>query len=135
MSEEMINGYRWVDDMKKCSLCKIAKGKDEYPPKPQAWCRECLSTNTLRAELVDKYEGQPCADCGKVFPWECMDWDHVRGKKIYTISALAQQRSDNAREKLYIEIAKCELVCACCHRTRTRRSDRPHPTRGKQRRI
>ena len=128
MPEEILNMYRWVDGRKVCPSCHIEKGLDGYPPKPQSWCRECLSTKTLRAELVEKYTGQPCTDCGRVFPWECMDWDHVHGKKLNNISSLAQQRSANARVKLYAEIEKCELVCACCHRTRTWRSERPIPT-------
>jgi SepF-like predicted cell division protein (DUF552 family) len=59
------------------------------------------------------YKDSPCTDCGKRFPPECMDWDHVTGVKIMPVS-----RIRNLRDFL-IEIEKCDLVCANCHRIRT----------------
>ena len=59
----------------------------------------------------------PCVDCGGRFPPECMDFDHVRGKKLFLVST-ARQRSI---ETSLAEIAKCEVVCANCHRIRTKR--------------
>jgi hypothetical protein len=57
-----------------------------------------------------------CADCGQWFPPCAMDFDHVRGVKVRTVSQLIPNSS---LEKLLLEIDKCELVCACCHRIRT----------------
>jgi len=47
-----------------------------------------------------------------------MDFDHVRGNKITEVSALLGFAS---LERLQLEIAKCDLVCANCHRVRTRK--------------
>jgi hypothetical protein len=59
----------------------------------------------------------PCMDCGGFFPPAAMDFDHVRGEKLSSISKLV---SDSARwELVVIEIEKCDLVCANCHRLRT----------------
>ena len=55
-------------------------------------------------------------DCGERFPSECMDFDHVRGSKLHRVSHMWSM-SD---EKFSTEIAKCELVCSNCHRTRTK---------------
>lgn len=60
-------------------------------------------------------KNNPCRDCGDCFPPEAMDFDHVRGKKI---ASIAQMRS-RAWTQVLIELAKCELVCANCHRIRT----------------
>lgn len=44
-----------------------------------------------------------------------MDFDHVSGEKVITIAALLRYCSPS---RLLSEIAKCELVCANCHRIR-----------------
>ena len=64
---------------------------------------------------IDALKAKPCTDCGLIFPPVAMDFDHVRGEKVSTI---AQMRSI-AWEQVLVELVKCELVCACCHRTRT----------------
>jgi len=46
-----------------------------------------------------------------------MDFDHVKGKKTTEISTL--MRSGYSLERIKKEVAKCEVVCACCHRVRT----------------
>lgn len=61
----------------------------------------------------------PCADCGKCFNPECMDFDHLpKHKKSINLAQMRSGWVSLARVKA--EIKKCELVCACCHRTRTK---------------
>ena len=60
-------------------------------------------------------EGSFCADCHSGFPSCCMDFDHVRGEKLKAVS----QMLGYSRDRILLEIAKCELVCSCCHRVRT----------------
>jgi len=68
-------------------------------------------------EFIDKVKDVPCTDCGLTWPPVAMDFDHVRGEKTKSI---AQMYSAAYRLELVIEeIAKCEVVCACCHRIRT----------------
>jgi hypothetical protein len=55
-------------------------------------------------------------DCGLTFPPIAMDFDHVRGVKIRSVSQMANMKWAH----VLAEIAKCELVCACCHRLRTK---------------
>ncbi len=69
-----------------------------------------------RARL-DALKAVPCADCGGTFPPECMDFDHVRGEKSFGIAVTINR----AWHKLLPEIEKCEVVCANCHRTRSRK--------------
>jgi hypothetical protein len=57
----------------------------------------------------------PCQDCGGLFAACQLDFDHVRGTKTNSISKLM----DADRETLDQELAKCEIVCANCHRVRT----------------
>jgi hypothetical protein len=71
----------------------------------------------LRIEL-DALKAAPCADCGKRYPPYVMDFDHRDPtKKAFSIA-----HSDDvttSMRRLLSEIAKCDLVCANCHRERT----------------
>jgi len=67
--------------------------------------------------FVEMLKAKPCEDCGRSFPPECMDFDHVRGKKHAGVAHMKRY----ALPRLLEEILKCDLVCACCHRIRTRR--------------
>lgn len=57
----------------------------------------------------------PCKDCGGKFSAEAMEFDHCRGKKSFAIS----QGAHKSLLAIATEIAKCDLVCANCHRMRT----------------
>lgn len=48
-----------------------------------------------------------------------MDLDHVRGQKEFKVSEAVQKAYVITIEKLRVEIAKCDVVCANCHRIRT----------------
>ena len=78
-----------------------------------------------RSRIIDwillKYEGVPCMDCGKVWPWCAMDFDHRPGeKKEFQIASKSGHKSTPERiAQIEKEIAKCDLVCASCHRVRT----------------
>jgi len=58
-----------------------------------------------------------CADCGWAQWPRGLDWDHVRGDKFRGVATLIA----NGRPRIEIEAetAKCEVVCANCHRIRT----------------
>lgn len=69
-----------------------------------------------RIHAVRQYkERRPCVDCAGRFPAEVMDFDHVRGVKLFELSEAAGR----SLEIIAREIAKCDLVCANCHRLRT----------------
>jgi hypothetical protein len=48
-----------------------------------------------------------------------MDLDHVRGRKEFKVSEAVQKAYSINVERLHAEIAKCDVVCANCHRIRT----------------
>jgi len=68
---------------------------------------------------LNQLKSAPCLDCLGLFPPCCMDFDHVRGPKAKGIGEMLTY----SKEIILAEIAKCDLVCACCHRVRT------HPQR------
>lgn len=69
----------------------------------------------LKAQ-IDAIKARPCADCGRSYPPHVMDFDHVNGAKAFCI---ARARSGKALRLILAEVAKCEVVCANCHRART----------------
>jgi len=59
---------------------------------------------------------RPCADCGRQYPPYVMDFDHRdRTQKRFSVG----RGWEHSIQALLAEIAKCELVCANCHRERT----------------
>ncbi len=65
----------------------------------------------------------PCHDCGERFPSHQMDFDHrdPSTKSFVITSGRAMLMS---RERLLSEVAKCDVVCANCHRLRTVAAER-----------
>lgn len=73
-------------------------------------------------EFTDWLKELPCADCGWSFPSECMDFDHVRGIKLFGIGTIrGTQCKGLTHDAIMEELLKCEVVCACCHRIRTKK--------------
>lgn len=71
-------------------------------------------------EAIREAKNRPCADCGGSFPPVCMDFDH-RGDKKFNLG----QYGKRSIETLMAEIAKCDVVCANCHRIRTHETTKP----------
>jgi hypothetical protein len=67
--------------------------------------------------IVDAAKDVPCAVCGGRFPAVCMDFHHRDPQnKSFNISSKLSGRSPTAIAE---EIAKCDVVCANCHRVLT----------------
>jgi hypothetical protein len=70
-----------------------------------------------RIEFIVAYlREHPCADCGEADPL-VLEFDHLRDKKF----SIASVWRDHKWETVLDEMAKCEVVCANCHRRRTAR--------------
>lgn len=71
-----------------------------------------------RAYLSEK-KSAACMDCGAKYPPYVMDFDHRESSdKVGGVGSMAMSCSF---QRLEAEIAKCDLVCANCHRERTHR--------------
>lgn len=100
----------------------MSKYRKEYYQKNRAGMDASARKYILRRtqenrSYVDALRESPCTDCGKCYDPVCMDFDHVIGNKHKTISSMIPIAS---LESIKTEIAKCELVCANCHRIRTK---------------
>jgi hypothetical protein len=61
---------------------------------------------------------RPCFDCGVEYPWYVMEFDHRPGEvKVGEVTKMAKDAV--AELRILAEIAKCDVVCSNCHKTRT----------------
>ena len=80
----------------------------------------------VRYDILNKVKSVPCADCGGTFPPICMDFDHrnpvdkIRlNNRQLSSRGMSSVLKHSSLETLMSEIAKCDIVCANCHRLRT----------------
>ena len=115
---------------RECAQCNHARGKVFYWKNiernrrlsRERRARYKKDRKFIRDWVFDKYKGTPCMDCGGVFDWCAMDFDHRPDEtKEFCI---ADNGSSTAGRKIIArmekEIAKCDIVCSNCHRVRTR---------------
>lgn len=83
--------------------------------KYKTYRREYRQRKSLKFQsFVWELKRKPCVDCGIQYkPWQ-MDFDHLKDKH-----RKVSNTKEYAEETILKEIAKCELVCANCHRDRT----------------
>lgn len=98
------------------------KWREENPERWKEISRRAIAKRrkNRRQQLDDWKAGKPCKDCCGVFPVECMDFDHLGNKEFQ----IGQSHLSYSWEKVLAEIAKCDLVCANCHRIRTKKRQR-----------
>lgn len=103
-----------------CRDCKAAYQRQWYERNAvRHRARTAAARRAVREQnkrLVWAAKSVPCADCGRTYPPYVMDFDHVRGEKVGNIAHLKVRAT---AETLLAEIAKCEVVCANCHRIRS----------------
>lgn len=97
----------------------------------KAACRTCLDKSHVisrkiykriketkdekKSKLIELLGGK-CSDCNYAGHIAGFEFDHL-GDKKYNISDMLNQAC--RWERILEEVAKCELVCATCHRIRT----------------
>lgn len=130
--------------MKVCSRCKHSKELTEFnknkckPDGLQTFCRECgkqksaehysLNKSDYNQNRVirrlkcsqfvyDYLKTHPCIDCGENDP-VTLEFDHINNK-LDNISVMIH----DARpiEQIQLEINKCQVRCANCHKKKTAR--------------
>ncbi len=103
-----------------CIKCKKIQRTAYYENNVDTFVRRNKRRYVKILEFVQSLKTGPCSDCGNPFPPECMDFDHRDAStKVDKVSRLAQ--NCGSKKKILEEVAKCDLVCACCHRIRTKR--------------
>lgn len=104
-----------------CRPCRSAYGKEHYAANKQRYIDQAaIVSQRRRLErtrwLLDYFRSHPCVDCRETDP-VVLEFDHLRDK-VFNVGT---ELHDRNWESVLAEIAKCEVVCANCHRRRTAR--------------
>ena len=100
-----------------CKKCHNEYQKQYYRRNPQSISNSAITRRASLRGIIQQAKDRPCMDCGKRYPYYVMDFDHVEGNKKFNLAiAVNKIRSVASVEA---EMAKCEVVCANCHRERT----------------
>lgn len=136
-----------MSNFKICSSCKIEKEFSEFSKNKsksdglQLFCKSCASEHfkkyyaenkehhkkviskrkwkhiySVQQYVYDYLKNNGCCECKENDP-ACLDFDHVRGKKINIISKMVG--TGTSLPKILEEIDKCVIRCANCHRKKT----------------
>lgn len=115
---KLASGRRWYRRNAKTKLAKTREKRKTDPGFAAMLRASVKRTAEVSREKIDALKASPCLDCGERFPPECMDFDHRDPKtKLMDIARMTGRRLAT----ILAEIAKCDLICANCHRIRTRR--------------
>lgn len=75
------------------------------------------ATHDRLKAIMEDAKSVPCMDCGQRYPPYVMYFDHRDpDAKVANVSTILKRRGERM---LRDEIAKCDVVCANCHRERT----------------
>lgn len=99
---------------------RVDAGLSRYTPAEVAARRRYARARERRLldEIAALKIASGCTDCGYREHAEALDFDHLPGEM--KVAGIAQMlRGRRARDVVLAEVAKCEVVCANCHRVRT----------------
>ena len=104
----------------KLDMPRILAANQKWREENRAQCRKTGAIGQARIGLrnrviIEAAKCKPCMDCGREYPHYVLDFDHVRGDKRRAVSKMKYC----SVRLLLEEIAKCDVVCANCHRERT----------------
>lgn len=114
---------------KTCSRCGKTKNRTEFYKSPgkstgiRPECKQCSRKENhkrrrSRRAYVNKYKiDKGCTDCGYNAHPSALQFDHVTGEKLDTVSSMVSKR--RPWEELLLEIEKCVVRCANCHAIKT----------------
>jgi hypothetical protein len=113
-----------------CKPCLDAYKQEYYRKNKADYLTRARFHRSQRKAALRAAKNRPCADCGTSYPYYVMEFDHRPGEEKLGNVADVHSGPFVSMEVLLAEIAKCDVVCANCHRERThrrRKSAAGHP--------
>ena len=111
---------------RQCKQCLQIKTLENFEPRGQFFrgiCRSCVSKNIkqkiFKTRIYLNSLKDECSICGYNKCSEALDFHHLDPSiKCFNIGTFAGKRafSDKTKELIDLEVSKCILLCANCHR-------------------
>lgn len=101
-----------------CKTCACARQKARYESDKPLHRAQVAARQQEISDFIDSLKVGPCLDCGDTHPPYCMDFDH-RPDEIKSFGISEARNRGYSKERIIAEVAKCDLLCAICHRKRT----------------
>ena len=111
--------------MRKCLTCELMF--TPHDNRQKYCCPKCRNNSSgkrvttqryqqSRRDLINKIKVERgCVVCGYNAHAAALDFNHVRGEKLFNVS----QDTKKAWINMRAEIEKCDVLCANCHRIHT----------------
>ena len=108
--------------MKRCGGCDINKPISEFylreKGKPASKCKNCFNMYCVKRWIKRKisaieFMGGQCADCEQKYHYAVYDFHHLYGKDSDWTTLRKKSLT-----KIRLELKKCILLCANCHKIR-----------------
>ena len=109
--------YRSIEDRRASSSLHYEANKAAY--KARAMAHNKKTRAAVRAFLLEHLLGHPCVDCRESDP-VVLEFDH-RDPKEKCFDLGSSVTGGYALESVKLEVAKCDIRCANCHRRKTYR--------------
>lgn len=126
----LMSRHRLLSEKKKCDIvCANCHRLRTRAAHVERMTRQALQRGSSRylerkrvrwqehAHLLDQLRDAPCADCKRRFPPCAMDFDHR--DPAMKRGGVTRMVGRAGASTILAEAAKCDIVCANCHRSRT----------------
>ena len=113
-----------------CVPCRRKYNQEHYKKNKRLYVARNKRSHCRLATFLDSLKGSPCFDCKNRFIPCVMDFDHRPGEK--KLSGVSQMSRLGSKKLILKEVAKCDLVCANCHRIRTCKRQHKHRHRSQR---
>lgn len=101
-----------------CKECHRQYTRTHYENNKRYYKSKARDHQRKTTDLVRQLkDGKACTDCKVSYPYYVMDFDHIRGRKVNDVARMVNTGA--SKEAILLELEKCDLVCANCHRERT----------------
>ena len=102
-----------------CKTCRKAHRSERWAngsEKESNYAAKARRVERAREYIWSLFQKNSCADCGEANP-VVFEFDHTGTDKFMSVAQMVSQ--NYGLESIKREIAKCEIVCANCHKIRT----------------